>query len=149
MTRTAELRRAGARDRGTPPPHTRDSARELLAASIGSDPYERIEELRETGERKARAKGVAYQLEKQRKSLLASIASEYSRMYADENLSETKLDRMARGDERYRTHIEGTAAAIEERERAESEYWSIRSLLEWDKTAIAHLNALTRLEEPS
>lgn len=117
-----------------------------MCASIGSDPYARIEELREAGERKARASGVAYQLERERKSILARLASEYARTHADENLSEAKLDRLARADDRYQTHIKGTAAAIEEKERANSEYWAIRSLLEWDKTAVAHLNALSRLE---
>lgn len=150
MTRTADLRKRGALDRNLPAsPITGEDARELLAASIGSDPYERIEELRQLGERKAEASGVAYQMERERKPMLARIATEYARLHADEDLSEAKLERLARADERYRNHIEGTAAAIKERELANSEYWAVRSLLEWDKTAVAHLNALSRLEEPA
>ena len=145
MTRTDELRIG----RGERSLHTAHSAREVLAAHVGSDPYARIEELREVGRRKAEAQGVAYQLDHERKSLLARLASEYARTHADQSLSEAKLERLARADQRYQTHIEGTAAAIERREFANSEYWAIRSELEWDKSAIAHLNVLTRLEEPT
>lgn len=136
-------------DRGASVPLSREDARELLAASIGSDPYERIEELRVIGERKAQATGVAYQMEHERQPLLARLASEYARIHANEDLSEAKLERLARADERYRLHIEGAAKAIRERELANSEYWALRSLLEWDKTAVAHLNALSRLGEPA
>ena len=69
--------------------------------------------------------------------------------YTRDNLSEAKLDRLARSDERYKRHVASIAAAIEERELAKSEYWAVRSLLEWDKTSVAHLNAMTRLEDPS
>lgn len=55
---------------------------------------------------------------------------------------------MARADPRYQTHIEGMAAAVEERELARSEYWRIRTVLEFDRASIAHLNALSRLELP-
>lgn len=141
-----ELRARGATSRTD---HTAGSARELLATHVGSDPYERIEELRQIGHRKAEAEGVAYQLEHERKSLLARLATEYARTHSDKSMSEAKLERLARADERYAAHIKGTAVAIENRERANSEYWAIRSELEWDRAAIAHLNALSRLEEPS
>lgn len=145
MDRTEELRRrfeAGE-------PHEEHSARELLVGSLGSDPWERLEELREAGRRKAQAEGVAYQMERERKAVLARIASEYARAHADQNLSEAKLDRLARADDRYRKHLEGTAVAIEEREEAQSEYWAIRSELEWDRASVAHLNAMSKLEEPA
>lgn len=119
-----------------------------MAASVGSDPYERIEDLRRCGERKARAEGVAYQLEAETKSVLAVLANEYARLHADQHLSEAKLERMSRADPRYRKHIEGVAAAVEERELAQSEYWAIRSELEWDRAALAHVNAVSRLGEP-
>lgn len=141
-TRTEDLRRGGAIE------HTPRGARELLVGSLGADPYERIEKIREAGERKARATGVAYQMEHERHAILARIASEVSRANAGKNLSEAKLDRIARADPRYQRHLEGTAAAIEERELSESEYWSLRSLEEWDARAVAHLNAMSRLEDP-
>tara|TARA_Y100000310_G_scaffold219808_1_gene221241 strand:+ start:7513 stop:7929 length:417 start_codon:yes stop_codon:yes gene_type:complete len=127
--------------------HPARSAREVVVGHIGADPYAAIERLNEIGHEKALATAVAYELEQKRKSLLATLASEYARMYADESLSEAKLERLARADIRYTDHIKATADAIENRERASSEYWAIRSELEWDRAAIAHLNALTKLDE--
>ena len=142
MNRTEELRGRGFRAR------TPDDARELLASNFDSDPYEKIEELGGVGARKARAEGVAFQLEHERKIVLAKIANELATVHAKEKLSEAKLDRMARADPRYQTHIEGLSAAVEERELARSEYWQIRTVLEFDRASIAHLNALSRLELP-
>ena len=142
MNRTEELRGHGFRAR------TPDDARELLASNFDSDPYEKIEELSGVGARKARAEGVAFQLEHERKIVLAKIANELATVHAKEKLSEAKLDRMARADPRYQTHIEGLSAAVEERELARSEYWQIRTVLEFDRASIAHLNALSRLELP-
>ena len=142
MNRTEELRGQGFRVR------TPDDARELLASNFDSDPYEKIEELSGVGARKARAEGVAFQLEHERKIVLAKIANELATVHAKEKLSEAKLDRMARADPRYQTHIEGLSAAVEERELARSEYWQIRTVLEFDRASIAHLNALSRLELP-
>ena len=141
-TRTDELRGNSRR------PRTQDDARELLASNFSSDPYKQIEELRGIGARKARAEGVAYRLEHERKIILARIANEIATVHAKEKLSEAKLDRMARADSRYQIHIEGLGAAVEERELARSEYWAIKSLLEFDRASIAHLNALSRLELP-
>lgn len=143
MNRTQELLRDGAR------PRSQDDARELLASNFDTDPYEKIEELREIGLRKARAEGMACQLDHERKIVLARVANELATVHAKESLSEAKLDRMARADARYQTHIEGLAAAVEEREHTRSEYWAIRSLLEFDRASIAHLNALSRLELPA
>ena len=142
MNRTEELRGRGFRAR------TPDDARELLASNFDSDPYEKIEELGGVGARKARAEGVAFQLEHERKIVLAKIANELATVHVKEKLSEAKLDRMARADPRYQTHIEGLSAAVEERELARSEYWQIRTVLEFDRASIAHLNALSRLELP-
>ena len=116
--------------------------------SLGADPYERIEEIRQAGERKARAEGVAYQLEHERHIVLARIASEIASARSRENLSEAKLDRMARADQRYQDHIKGTAAAIEERAFATSEYYALKSVAEWDRASIAHMNSLSRLDQP-
>lgn len=127
--------------------HTPRGARELLVGSLGADPYERIEAIREAGKRKAAAEGVAYQMEHERHVVLARIASEIAQAHAKQQLSEARLDRMARADDRYRKHIRGTAAAIEEKELASSEYWALRSLEEWDARSIAHLNAMSRLDE--
>ena len=125
-----------------------DDARELLGSHFDTSPYEHIEELRAIGARKALAEGVAYQLEKERKIVLARLATEYSVAHAREALSEAKLERMARQDSRYADHIRRLGAAITEREKARSDYWAVKSLLEWDRASVAHLNALSRLEEP-
>jgi hypothetical protein len=140
MSRTDDLLRLGAI------PHTPRGARELLVGSLGSDPYERIAELRSAGARKAQAEGVAYQMEHERHIVLARIAAEIANARTKENLSEAKLDRMARADPRYEKHIKGTAAAVEERDLAISEYFAIRSELLMDEQAIHHLNALSRLD---
>ena len=143
--RTEALLRSGVRDVRTP-----DAVRELLSANFPPDqgPYELVEQLRAVGERKARAEGVAYELEHGRHVVLSRLATEYSLAHSKEHLSESKLDRMSRSDPRYGDHIKRTAKAIEERDVARSEYWAIKSLLEWDGASVAHLNALSRLEEP-
>ena len=138
MNRTEELRAT----------HPARSAREVIVGHVGSDPYMAIEELCKVGDAKAAAAGVAYELEHKRKSLLASLASEYARAHASENMSEARLDRLARADARYTAHIEATASAIEQRERLWSHWVAIRSELLWDEKAISHLNALTRLDDP-
>lgn len=143
MNRTQELLRGGAQARGL------DDARELLASNFDTDPYEKIEELRQIGIRKAKAEGMWYQLEHERKIVLAQIANDLATIHAKEKLSEAKLDRMARADSRYLIHIKGLAAAVEERELTRSEYWAIKSMLEFDRASIAHLNALSRLELPA
>ena len=142
MNRTDQLRQNGLSQR------TPSEARDLLAANIGSDPYEKIEELRDIGARKARAEGQAYRLEHERKIVLAQLANEYASAHAKDALSEAKLDRLARADSRYQQHIAGLAAAIEERELARSEYWRVRTILEWDGRTVAHANAMSRLENP-
>ena len=143
--RTEGLLRAGVREVRTP-----DAARELLAANFpaGQGPYELVEQLREIGKRKAQAEGVAYELEHGRHVVLSRLATEYSLAHSKEHLSESKLERMSRADPRYGEHIKRTARALEERDMARSEYWAIKSLLEWDRASVAHLNALSRLEEP-
>jgi len=127
---------------------TPEAAREIISSHFSEDltPYERIEELREIGARKAEAEGVAYQLEHERKIMLARLANEFAAAHSKHPLSEAKLDRMARADPRYQDHIKGLAVAIEKREHMRSEYWAVKSLLEWDKSAVAHLNALAKLE---
>lgn len=129
---------------------TPEAARELISSHFAGDstPYERIEELRQIGAKKAEAEGVAYQLEHERKIVLARLANEFATAHAKQPLSEAKLDRLSRADSRYLNHVKGLAVAIENRERYRSEYWAVKSLLEWDKAAISHLNALSKLEEP-
>tara|TARA_R100000808_G_scaffold5443_2_gene16594 strand:+ start:1134 stop:1559 length:426 start_codon:yes stop_codon:yes gene_type:complete len=126
--------------------HTPRSAREVLAASIGNDPYKNLAELTEVGELLAEREGIAYQLQQEIKPLLATIASELASAHAKSNLSEARLDRMAKADPRYIAHIRGTAEAIRQREHTKNLYWAIKSELEWDRTSIAHLNSLTRME---
>lgn len=145
MTRTEELRRRAV-DRTTAPQGDEGTAREILAATLHEDPFERIEELRQAGKRKAEAEGLAYRMEHERKGILARLATEYARTHSKQNLSEAKLDRLAHADPRYQQHVEGTAAAVEKRELANSEYWALRSRLEWLRASLAHLNALSRLE---
>ena len=144
MTRTEELL-AKRVQRRTP-----ESARELLRSNFAgeSDPWEKIESLREIGKEKAKWEGVSFQLEHERKIMLATIANEIATAHAKEPLSEAKLDRMARADARYGNHIKGLSEAIRKREYCKSEYWAVKSDLEWDRAAIAHLNALSKLEEP-
>jgi len=126
--------------------HAEHSARELLTASLGADPYERLAKLEELGARKAKANGAAYHMEHMRKIVLAHVAGELAVVHAKEGLSEAKLERLARADDRYRQHIEATAAAIEERDRAEAEYWTLKAGLEWDSRAVTHLNAMSRMD---
>ncbi len=144
MTRTAELLKGGAQRR------TPEAARELIRANFAGevDPYEKIEDLRSIGKKKALAEGVAYQMEAERKIVLARISTDLAMVHSKEGLSEAKLERLALASPTYQTHITGLAAAIEQREYLRSEYWAVKSELEWDRAAIAHLNALSRLEEP-
>lgn len=129
--------------------HADGSAREILVASLGGDPYERLAELGALGERKAKAAGVAYHMEHMRKVVLAHVAAQLAQVHAKENLSEAKLERLARADDRYRQHIEGAAAAFEESELAQAEYWRLRAELTWDEKAIAHYNAMSKLGDPT
>jgi hypothetical protein len=129
--------------------HPQNSARETLVASLGGDPYERLAELAALGERKAKAAGTAYHMDHMRKVVLAHVAGELAVVHAKEGLSEAKLERLARADDRYRQHIEGTAAAVEESELAQAEYWRLRAELLWDEKAISHYNAMSKLGDPT
>ena len=140
MDRREQLRASGAQV------VTPEAARELISSHFDVSPYEQIETLRQTGHRKAIAEGRVVQLEHQRHIMLATIANELAVAHSKEKLSEAKLDRMARADQRYQTHIAGLGAAVEERDIARSEYAAQRATLEWDRAAIAHLNALSRLD---
>lgn len=131
MTRTDELR---------------ESARETMSAALGANPYDRLARLDELGARKAEATGRAYQMEHMRHVVLSHISSEIATLHSRESLSEAKLERLARGDPRYQAHIEATALAIEARDKADAEYWTLKAGLEWDARAIAHVNALTRMD---
>lgn len=126
--------------------HQPGSARETLVASLGADPYDGIELLRKAGERKARAEGVAYELDHQRHIVLSQIMNELAVVHAKEKMAEAKLDRMARADPRYAAHVKRTAEAMAEKERAISEYFAIKSELEWDGHSLFHINALSRLD---
>jgi hypothetical protein len=141
MSRTDEVAAEGAPRR----PHAPGSAREVLAGNLGRDPWEGIEEMRQIGEAKAKAEGIAYQLDHERKSVLARLQAEIAAAHASQNLSEAKLDRLARADERYVAHIRKAAQAIEDRERISMSYWRIKAELEWDEEAVRHLNHLSRL----
>ena len=141
ITRTEELLQAS----GAQSP---EAARDLLAANFEVSPYDNIEELRQIGERKAAAEGVAYQLDQERKIVLSRISNEIALAHSKESISEAKLDRMARADARYENHIRRLSVAIENRERARSDYWAVKSLLEWDRASVAHLNSITRLDSP-
>ena len=129
-------------------PHSFPEARALLEANFEVSPYQHIEELQEIGKRKARAEGVAYQLDQERKIVLSRIANEIALAHASEVLSEAKLDRMSRADSRYENHIRRLSVAIEHREEARSDNWAVKSLLEWDRASIAHLNSLASLDKP-
>ena len=126
--------------------HKPDSARELLSIHLGANPYDGVERLRAVGEQKAQAEGVAYQMEKEREVVLARIANELANVHADQKMSEAKLERLARADPRYLLHLKATAAAIEKRELANSDYWAIKSELEWDSQSMIHANHMSRLD---
>lgn len=146
MTRTDELRQSGATARGEGrAPHLPHSAREVLAGNLGRDPYEGIEELREIGAERAKWEGVAYQLDHERKALVARLATEYASAHAKENLSEAKLERMALADPRYADHVRRAAEAVTAREHATTRYYATKSELEWDTEALRHLNHMSRL----
>lgn len=121
-------------------------ARDNVRATVEADPWGVLEELREVGTRKAKAEGIAYYLEHQRKILLSRLAGEIAQVQSNKNLSETKLERLARADPRYEAHIKGAAVAVEEKEAAHAEYWRLRAELEWMDKTVSHANALTRLE---
>jgi hypothetical protein len=125
---------------------TPEAARALISSHFDVSPYEQIEAMRSAGRRKAIAEGRSVQLEHQRHIMLATIANELAVAHVKERLSEAKLDRMSRADPRYRDHVAGLSAAVEERDIARSEYAAQRATLEWDRAAIAHLNALSRLD---
>ena len=126
--------------------HTKHSAREILTGSLGSDPYQLLESLRSVGKEVARLEGVSYELQQSVKPLLATLATEYATMHANQSLSEAKLDRMAKADPRYMERIKMVAAAIRQREEKNNEFWAIKSELDWDAKSVAHLNALTKLD---
>jgi hypothetical protein len=125
--------------------------RALLIGSLGLDPYERIEELRQAGERRAEASARLLQMEKLREVVLSRLRGAYESASASmgDKITEAKLDRLAHADKRYREHVLGMAAALEEKEKAEVAYWAIRAELEWDRAAVAHMNAMSRLEDPA
>lgn len=120
------------------------AAREAVRATVEADPWDALEELRQAGKRKAKAEGVASQMEHMRKIMLSRISGEIAQVH--KNLSEAKLERMARADARYEQHIKGLAAAIEEKEAASAEYWRIQAELTWMEKTLAHANAMSRLE---
>jgi hypothetical protein len=124
-------------------------ARDLVQAQLGSDPYQLIEQIREAGKRWAAAIGVESELDHRRKIVLAQISSAYADQIEarGERVVESAVERLARADEQYHKHIRKWAAAQVELKIAESEYWALRSELEWDRAAIAHYNALARIEE--
>lgn len=124
----------------------RDDARSRLTATLGEDPFNLVSILKDIGRDKAEAEALAYRLEQERKPLLARLASEYATAHAKDGLSEARLERMARSDPRYQKHIEGTAAAIERRERVHSDYWAVKTRLTWLEKTVAHENALTRMD---
>jgi len=119
-------------------------ARDHLRGTLGEDPFGLVADMEEAGEEKARAAGVAYRLEQERKHVLARVQNRIANAYADRSMSEAKLERLARADEEYRKHLEGTAAAIEAREAATSRYYAIKARLEWLRAAVAHWNASLR-----
>ena len=126
--------------------HTKHSAREVLIGSLGSDPYQLLEDLRSVGKDLARLEGVSYELQNSVKPLLATLATEYATTHVKQNLSEAKLDRLAKADNRYMERIKLVAETIHQREEKKNEFWAIKSELDWDAKSVSHLNALTKLD---
>lgn len=121
----------------------------LMVHTLGDDPFELIQQLEEAGRVKAKAAGTLVQMDKLKDTLHAKLRAEYARGFAQEKkkIVEAQLDRLAYADDRYRAHINGLAAATEAKEDADAAYWTIRAKLEWLRAALAHYNALTRLDE--
>ena len=124
--------------------NTPRDAVEHLKATLGEDPFGLVTEMEQAGETKAEATALAYRLEQERKHVLARVQNRIASAHADRSMSEAKLERLARADEEYRKHIEGTAAAIEAREKAASRYWAISARLDWLRASVAHWNASVR-----
>ena len=140
MNRSEQLAALGAKVRAP------EAARELLDSHFEVSPYQRIEAMRQAGERKAKAEGVCVQLEHQRHIVLATVQNEFATVHAKERLSEAKLERLARASAPYGAHIEGLSSAVEERDRARAEYAAAKAVLDWDRAAVAHLNKLLELD---
>ena len=140
MDRREQLRTSGV------PVVAPEAARDLLSSHFEVSPYERIETMRQAGERKAKAEGVCTQLEHQRHIVLATVQNELATVHAKERLAEAKRERLARASTPYRTHIDGLSAAVEERDRARAEYAAAKAVLDWDRAAVAHLNKLLELD---
>jgi hypothetical protein len=125
---------------------TPHGAREAVRATVEADPFATLEELRQAGKRKAKAEAQAFHLEAMRKIVLSRISSEIASVQSNAKLSEAKLERLARADPRYETHIKGLSAAIEEKEDAHAAFWTLKSELEWmDRTAMMAMS-LAKLE---
>ena len=127
--------------------HFKHSARELIAGSIGADPYETLERLTALGRDLAKLEGVVFELQNGMKPLLATIGSEYAVLHRKENLSESRLTRLSHADARYLERIRLVAEAITQRETARNNFWALKSTLDWDRASVAHLNALSKLDE--
>ena len=94
-----------------------------------------IQDIESYGMKYAKARGVSYQLQEQRKVVLAELMKA-----EDINLPENKRETLARTRERYRQHIEGTGEAIEHElifkaryEAAYAKYEALRSLMSLTK----------------
>lgn len=126
--------------------NTPEGAREAVRATVESDPWASLEELRVAGERKAKAEAQASHLENMRKVILSRIAGELAQAHSGTSLSEAKLERMARSDARYEVHLRGLAAAVEERENALAEYYRIKGELDWMDRTLMHSMSMAKLQ---
>ena len=123
-----------------------EGARESVRATVEADPWMSLEELRMAGERKAKAEAVASHLDHMRHVVLSRIANELANVHGGSKLSEAKLDRLARADPRYEDHLQGLAAAVEEREAAVAAYYARRGELEWLSLTLTHSMSLAKLQ---
>lgn len=126
-------------------PKEMGQAKELLKATLGSDPWVKIERLRSIGDDLAEAEALVTRLEAETKSLKARLQTEYAVSHASEALTEAKLERLALGSEAYATHIRAIAVAVERHGKVKNEYWTLKASLEMDRAAVAHQNQLMRL----
>ena len=130
---------------GSRPPSASE-AYEALVATIGSDPARKLDELRQAGERKAKAVARAYQMEELRKVVLGRVAGQIAQEHSGKGLSEAKLERLARAHGDYERHLKGTAAAIEEKESAVADYYRIKAEIELGTQVSMFAMSMAKLE---
>lgn len=104
------------------------------------DPEQIFHELERAAEKRAKAEYTAHRLELLGGHLLGQIMREKR----EDGIPVGLCKDLARSDERWLVHIEGEAAAIEERALCRAKYDNLRVLAEARRTQEASMRALAR-----